>query len=71
VLSRFEFGELAHERRGDVRVDLAVASATAANSTSGNTDLPTGSLRINLRTAKALDITIPRSVLVRANELIE
>ena len=28
-------------------------------------------LVINLRTAKALDITIPRSVLVRANELIE
>jgi putative ABC transport system substrate-binding protein len=28
-------------------------------------------LVINLRTAKALSITIPRSVLVRANELIE
>jgi putative ABC transport system substrate-binding protein len=28
-------------------------------------------LVINLRTATALDITIPRSVLVRANELIE
>jgi putative tryptophan/tyrosine transport system substrate-binding protein len=28
-------------------------------------------LVINLRTAKALGITIPRSVLVRANELID